>query len=378
MGLIITKAIPVDRLNLAFNNNIIQFYSDSVEVVLKAEITIGINIITLYPEPSGLFYYNFNKLIVSLINTDNYKDDLQPDLLTDYVYNWTSKIILNELINVKIYLGNDTTEETTFTPYWLSGYVQLTEYKKTYPLNDLLINKSFLLAPTSNASNTRNYIKYWYGLPFDVTLWLNGQNAIVTNNTNALSYDFGNDGGSKVNRLVFSDGDTSTTLEDVLPLQSGYNVLNVNGDFEILTEKITDFCNDGHYIKWINRYGGWSYWLFNKGNKTLSVKSKGRLNNNYNNLEDTISQTILLGNEANEVLQVVQDTINEQEFSILQDVLDSAKIYLFTGLAFSQNTFNDWVEIELKNGNFRIENAKGKLRNLNLSFDLPERVTRYI
>jgi hypothetical protein len=378
MALIITKAILVDRLNLAFNNNIIQFYSDSVEVVLKAEITIGINIITLYPEPSGLFYYNFNKLIVSLINTDNYKDDLQPDLLTDYVYNWTSKIILNELINVKIYLGNDTTEETSFTPYWLSGYVQLTEYKKTYPLNDLLINKSFLLAPTSNASNTSNYIKYWYGLPFDVTLWLNGENAIVTNNTNALSYDFGNDGGSKVNRLVFSDGDTSTTLEDVLPLQSGYNVLNVNGDFEILTEKITDFCNDGHYIKWINRYGGWSYWLFDKGNKTLSVKSKGRLNNNYNNLEDTISQTISLGNEANEVLQVVQDTINEQEFSILQDILDSAKIYLFTGLAFSQNTFNDWVEIELKNGNFRIENAKGKLRNLNLSFDLPERVTRYI
>lgn len=378
MALIITKAILVDRLNLAFNNNIIQFYSDSVEVVLKAEITIGINIITLYPEPSGLFYYNFNKLIVSLINTDNYKDDLRLDLLTDYVYNWTSKIILNELINVKIYLGNDTTEETSFTPYWLSGYVQLTEYKKTYPLNDLLINKSFLLAPTSNASSTSNYIKYWYGLPFDVTLWLNGENAIVTNNTNALSYDFGNDGGSKVNRLVFSDGDTSTTLEDVLPLQSGYNVLNVNGDFEILTEKITDFCNDGHYIKWINRYGGWSYWLFDKGNKTLSVKSKGRLNNNYNNLEDTISQTISLGNEANEVLQVVQDTINEQEFSILQDILDSAKIYLFTGLAFSQNTFNDWVEIELKNGNFRIENAKGKLRNLNLSFDLPERVTRYI
>jgi len=378
MAIIFTKTIPTDRLNLAFNNNILQFYTDSVEVVLKAEITIGVNIITIYPEPSGLFYYNFKNLITSLINLNNYKDDLAPDLLISYMYDWTSNLILNELITVKIYLGNDTEETTSFTPLWLSGYAQLEDYKRTYPLASLLIDKTFLLSPTDNASNTVNYVKYWYGLPFDLTLWLNGDDAVLTNTTNGLDYTFTNVGLGSVNRLVISDGDTTATLEDVLPLVAGFNIINFNSDYDLQLEKVTNFCEDSHYFKWINRYGGWSYWLFDKGNRSRSVRSLGTLNNDFNNLEDTISPTINLGKESSDTLQVVQESITSNEFTLLQDILDSAKVYLFTGIAFSQNTYNDWIEVEIKNGNFKVENARTNKKTLSLNIDLPQRVTRYI
>ena len=378
MAIVFTKTIATDRLNLAFNNNILEFYSDSTEQVLRAEILIGTNLITIYPQPSGLFYYNLKNLITSLSNVDNYTDDLNPDLLVNYVYDWSEKVILNQLITVTIYLGNDNTEVNSFTPYWLNGYVQITDYKRTYPLNDLLINKSFLLSPTNNTANTSNYVKYWYGLPFDITLWLNVEDIIITNKNNGLFYNFENDGEALVNRLVFSDGDTTTTLEDVLPLVTGFNNLDVNNDFELLLEKITSFCQDDHYIKWINRYGGWSYWLFNKGNITRSTKSKGQVNNDFNNLEDTISPLISLGKEAQDVLQLVQEGITPLEFTLLEDLIDSAKVYLFTGVAFSQNTFNDWVEVDIKNGNFRVQNAREKSNSLTLSIELPQRVTRIL
>ena len=374
MAIVFNKTIDVNRLNLAFNNNILEYYSNALQITLKSEIIIGSNVITLFPSPSGVFFYNLKNYIVSLINTDNYTDDLQPDLLTSYVYDWTGKIILNEDIEVKIYLGNDTTESTTITPYWLSGYVQLRDYKKTYPLANLLVDNIFLLAPTSNTSNTSNYVKYWYGLPFDLSLWMNEGDIDATNNSNALSYTFTNN--NKVARLVFSDGDTTTTLEDVLPLQTGFNTLNFNNKFELLFEKVTNFCEDGHYFKWINRYGGWSYWLFNKGVLTRTTKSLGNLSNDFNNLEDTISPAVSLGTNSDDVIQIVQESITEKEFTILEDILDSAKVYLFTGIAFSQNTFNDWMEVNIKNGNFKIQDSREKNKSLSLSIELPQRVTR--
>ena len=196
----------------------------------------------------------------------------------------------------------------------------------------------------------------------------------MTNNTNALDYTFTN--SNKVARLVFSDGDTTTTLEDALPLQTGFNTLNFNNKFDLLFEKVTNFCEDGHYFKWINRYGGWSYWLFNKGVLTRTTKLIGSIANDFNNLEDTISPAVSLGTNSDDVIQIVQESITEKEFTILEDILDSAKVYLFTGIAFSQNTFNDWMEVNIKNGNFKIQDSREKNKSLSLSIELPQRVTR--
>lgn len=375
MAIVFDKDLREDRVNLAYNNNIVEFFTDSGPAAY-CDINIGTDTIRLYPSPSGFFSYNFKELITTLLNTSNFKDNLSPSLLSSYVYDWSYQSLLFGDIDFNLVLQDESVETASKSVYWLSGYVQLTNYKRLYPSLDLLIDKSTLLQRPLNDSYYNFFSKYWVGYPFDLTFLKIVDTSInIENLTNAVSYDF-NAINTDVERLVFSDGRTDVTIEDALPLINGYNDLNINSQFNILLQKIVPTCTDGHYIKFINSFGGWSYWLFYKGNENLSTKEVGFLFNDNSNLEDTISPYVSMGKTSETSLQISQDSITEFEYTILKDLLDSPKIYLFTGTPFSQNTFNDWVEVNLKAGNFRTSNSRGDQYNLNLTIELPLNVTR--
>lgn len=377
MAIIFDKDLREDRVNLAYNNNVVEFHSDNLVLQPSyCDITILTDVIRLYPSPSGSFYYNFKEFITTILNVDNFKDDLNPNLSVSYSYDWTNKVLLFEDIVFNMVFQDDSTETDTKSVYWLSGYVQLSNYKQLYPSLDLLINKSTLLQRPLNDSYYNFFSKYWAGYPFDLTVLKIADNDLdITNNTNAINFVF-DEIDTDVERLVFSDGRTDTSIEDNLPLITGYNDLDVNTQFNILLQKIVPTCTDGHYVKWINSFGGWSYWLFYKGNENIATKEVGFLFNNYNNLEDTISPSISLGKTTETTIQLKQDAITEFDYTILKDLIDSTKVYLFTGTPFSQNTFNDWVEVNLKQGNFRTSNSRGDQYSLNLGIELPLNVTR--
>ena len=63
---------------------------------------------------------------------------------------------------------------------------------------------------------------------------------------------------------------------------------------------------------------------------------------------------------------------------ILRDLLDSVKVYLFTGTPFTKSEITDWVEVGVKSGNFRLTNSREKLNTLSLTIDLPTNVTRMV
>jgi len=375
MAIVFNKDLREDRVNLAYNNNIVEFFTDSGPAAY-CDINIGTDTIRLYPGPSGFFSYNFKELITTILNTSNFKDYLNPSLPSSYVYDWSLPVLLFEDIDFNLVLQDESVETASKSVYWLSGYVQLTNYKRLYPSLDLLIDKSTLLQRPLNDSYYNFFSKYWAGYPFDATfLKIVDEDIDITNNTNAVNYVF-DDINTDVERLVFSDGRTDVTIEDALPLITGYNDLAVNEQFNILLQKIVPTCTDGHYIKWINSFGGWSYWLFYKGNENLATKEVGFLFNDYLNLEETISPYVSMGKTSETSIQLSQDGITEFDYTILKDLLDSAKVYLFTGTPFSQNNFNDWVEVNLKAGNFRTSNSRGDQYNLNFTIELPLNVTR--
>jgi hypothetical protein len=146
-------------------------------------------------------------------------------------------------------------------------------------------------------------------------------------------------------------------------------------DINFFVEKTTSYCN-GHYLKWLNSFGGWSYWLFYKGNENLQTKELGVLNNDFNNLEDTVSPVISLGTESQNAIALLQEGITKDEMLLLRDLLDSAKVYMFTGIAFTQSSDKDWIEVIVKSGNFRLSNARERLNNLSLTIELPMNVNR--
>ena len=183
--IIFSTDIATDKLLLAYNNNIVEFYSDNFLLATKATITIGASTKTLFPSPTGKFYINFKDWITSLINVDNFTDDLQVTIISgSYVYEWESKIYLNENIGFNITLSDGTVESDTRNVQWLSAYLQSDEYKIKYPISNSLTNP-VVLSPYENRSNQTCFLKYWEGYPFDITIYNGVSSSIkVTNFTN--------------------------------------------------------------------------------------------------------------------------------------------------------------------------------------------------
>jgi hypothetical protein len=174
----------------------------------------------------------------------------------------------------------------------------------------------------------------------------------------------------RINRIIFSNG------TELIELESAYNRLLVNGT-ELQIEKITDIC-EGHYIKWLNSFGGWNYWLFYKGNDTLTTKDLGTIFNDYEDVVDTISPYVSIGKTSENNIAVVQDNITQNEMLILNDLLDTPKVYLFTGTPNQNVQCKEWLEVNIKSGAFRVSNSREKMNSLSLTIEIPTNTTKIL
>lgn len=367
------KDISETEFLFSHNNNVIEFITDSIESITNATVTINSTVLTLYPSPTGVFYLNFKEIVSALINNTNYKDDLDTDLSTSYVYDWSGRVYLNVSLEVKINFANATNETDTKDLNFLLGAVNLREYNNRYPLVSS-IQDTLIGLPLVNQANNTYYAKYFKGYPFDVLVYKGltyNSTMLVENSTNGLDYTFPLASALGFERLVFSDGESSTTIENVLPLVSGYNELAIStiGD-AFLNLEVENGCS-GVYLKWLNKNGGYSYWLFKNNEGNRKFKSLGYLNNDYDNLADTVSQEVGLGYNSNDNIKVYEQGITENQKNLIVSMLDSPKVYLFTGTPFSQNNFNDWMEVKLKQSTFVLKQVKRSNYNISISLELP-------
>lgn len=364
MAIQFSKGILHTNLLFSFNNNIVRFNSDNPIAALKAEI-IGLGIdVVLYPHPDGSFYFNFKDYMSSLINVDNYKDDMTVPV-SIWNYDWSSKIYLQNTINFKITIKDNTIEELDISLNWLSAYCQL-DNKEILP-----IDTAFILTPKTNQKPT---LKYWTGYPFDFTFY----SGIKTANLKVSNLDIGS---MYLTNYIFSRIIISNGLNE-MPMVSptGISRLSLIDEVKgvlIDIEKINPNCDDKHYLKWINRYGGWNYWLFNKGRKNLNPKGLGEVNNDFNNIEDTLSQTLNIGVSSEKSI-IVNDDVNDIDMAMLNDLFESPKIYIFTGKPNTVSDFSKWLEVNFKYKSVKIQDSKHSFINIQAEFEYPKRVTRTI
>jgi hypothetical protein len=174
-----------------------------------------------------------------------------------------------------------------------------------------------------------------------------------------------------INRLVISDGDTTESLEDYLPLVEGYNELDFGNDVYI--DLIKDTSCDGVYLKWLNKSGSaYNYWLFNRFFKIdKRIRDNGQINNDFYNLDNTISTTKQLGKDSYNEWQLLYDTATPDDRTILQGIYTSPKVYLFTGQKFTKNNFNDWLEIKVNASRVNLQEPKQDNADFDLSIELP-------
>ena len=377
MAIVFNKTLDFSKWVFSENNIILDFYDNTTRTSAICNVYYGNELLqVLYPHPEGSFFTNLKNYLS--VNVNNFKDDLDINALSaidinSFVYDW-GRIFESKELKLEIVFTNEETEELTVMPYLILGVEQIINYKKGGTINGL---SNYITSPLKLDTANRFYIKYWDGYPFDFGLTRNipakKTNQTITNKTNGIttplistSYD--------VNRIFISNGDTTQTLEDFLPLVDGYNELELqednDGNIFIDLWKLPSDC--GVYVKWLNQYGAYNYWLFNKEyQEQARTSSLGKINNDFNNIGDTVSVTKSLGKRTEPSLSVVAEHLTADDINVLKGIAESPKVYLFTGERFTKNTFNDWLEVEISNGSSVLRDFKNKVPSVNINIELP-------
>ena len=373
MAITFTTPLPNDKWLLSENNRIVEFSSNYAEPTAFCNITIPtLTTIRIYPLPDGSFWFNFKNYISSLLRDyqDNLDISVTPLDIDTFVKNW-DKVYYTGEIDFNITFSDGFEEDTQITPFVLLGSEQPYNYKKGMTVEN---NARLMLSPLKISTTNRWYLKYWDGYPFDFGYTLQrgvtAATQTITNNTNAITTPNINF-LQNINRVVISDGDTTQSLELYLPLVDGYNELEFDDNNFIDLHKEPAGC--GVYLKWINQYGGYSYWLFNEFYKVdKRTRSLGIINNDFFNLEDTISQTKQLGKDSADTWTIFSDDLKPNDMNIAKGILTSPKVYLFTGVRFAQNNFNDWLEVNINTSTATIKQPREDKGELKVNIELPK------
>lgn len=382
MAIVFTQDISSDKLLMAYNNNVVKFKSDSTLIPATCQISgLGIDAL-LYPHPDGSFYFNFKDYITAEINTTNFADNLEYQLTSDvdtYTYNVSNGCYLEGTVTFIINFTDTTFETITRVIHFVAGVEQLETYKR----NEILFspNRVIVLSPVANRTNNTTYLKYWEGYPFEFSIFNKDFPLApfkLKNRSNGLEFVFNQKG--KVTSLFLSDGRTDVTIEDFLPLVNGHNNIQIfnneiNQNLDLVIDKIDSQC--GIYIKFLNKYGRYNYWLLSaKHFRGRSSKYLSEIQNDFENLEDTKSPTITFGKSGDETMRCAADMLDENEKIIFEGIIDSPKIYMFTGERFARASTSDWMEVRLKTSSFQIRSSGKRRYNYFVEFDLPSRNTQ--
>jgi len=376
MAIIFNKSLSTSNFLNAYNNNIVEFESDNVLDSVKCEITIGSLTFEITPI-NNVFYFNFKEILSVLINPNNFIDTLTPNLsladVTSHIYDFTSETYLEQEVTYEITFTDSGTESIAETYKFLKSVEQLEQNKKGVVTSG---NNFYALSPfQKETANTYN-VTYFEGYPFDLSFLMNtAGSTTILNESNGLSYSFPFD--YNVSRLFFSDGRITITIDDYLPLVDGMNELKITRGADIIYVNVNKIPSmQGEYLKWLNSYGGWSYWLFNcihkRENKTTDL---GDINNDFLNLNETIDSFKNIGKTSQETLTLHTTNTNELDQQVINEIFDSPKVYYFTGLRFSQVTDVSWLACNVNSRSQVITDYKKKTKNYKLSVELPQKYT---
>jgi hypothetical protein len=330
------------------NNQIIRFYSDNVLPPLYAEISGAGFLFRIYPNRiTNEFYFNFKDIVSEKVNIDNFKDT-QNDFEFPFVFSLNTFFEMQSI--VKIVFEDDTFEIAEIDRFFIAGS------KPEFTTTD----DEFCLLPLVKNTNQTYFAKYFVGYPFTIGFKNLDGTMNCKNLNNGLDYDFLTDAG--LNKIIFSDGQTDSTIDDVLPLATGFNVLSFSENFFINLEKV-NACN-GVYLKWFYN-GSYVYYLFTNWRKN-------EVSNSLGSIKQIETQTTEIGRRSNSVIVINTDLLSEKEKFLIATIAHTPKIYLFTGVPFSRASNEDWIEVELGSTNFLTKDFKERLNSFEFSLTLPD------
>lgn len=369
MAISFSKSISIIKILNAYNNNVVEFTSDNASPEKKCVINIGGQDITITPI-NGVFWYDFSEVVVALINTNNFNDDIVPtnDIEID------NSLIKSWLVTFTITFEDDTTEQTTKT------YVFLKSIEQIANVSNRLISEQQIL--------TKKNLTVFAGYPFDIAHYSDG-NIIIFNNTISKSKSLTSI-ATNTDRIFFSNNQMSFQLRveadggifevnecwseryDYDILRVGINNISISGTtIENLIINLKDVNCGGTYLKWFNEDSGWHYWLFNPIEKTnLQTKTSGIFKNDFESIDNTFSKSLTVSRSATKFKNLIADSLTIDERLQLEDLLSSPRIEMYNGSYGDVVTNESWQTVLISDGTFNIENTKTVSGDLRITIEI--------
>ena len=353
MAITFSKAISITELLNAFNNNVVEFSSDDALDSVKCNININSVDLEITPDSSNVFHYNFKEAVRTFIKQNKFKDSILP---TGDNVNDTS-LINSWLVTYTITLSDDSTDETTRT------YVFIRSVEQIASLTNKLLSSQYLFNPLT--------LTVFKGYPFEVVRFSNG-NVNLANSSNTLALTSPD---NNAERIWLSRGDSIIQGSGGDMIKEGFNDLSFDGSGQIdFTVKMKDISCGGIYLKWINKKGSRSYWLFNSIYKDkISVRTIDVFNTDFDSIDETYTTELPTKRQSTFTKDLVTNNVTLIEMEQIKDILDSPRIEMYNGEYDDAVTTASWQTVSIKSHSKITKNTKHNLTN----FKIKIKVNKY-
>ena len=177
--MIFIQDIGIDKPLNTYNNNIIEYKAtDTSKTVSYSIVTISGVDYELTPNLNDVFRFNFLQIAKTLNNQNNFRDELEPDIKAEYLYN--DSALYNELTaDIKIVFTDETEEIETKVYQFLKSVEQIIRKKA--------VIDSRLFPLITNATNVSNST-YFEGHPCDIAFYSDADREVTLTNKNTLHH----------------------------------------------------------------------------------------------------------------------------------------------------------------------------------------------
>ncbi|TXK78697.1 hypothetical protein [Mesonia sp. K4-1] len=382
LGIISTP--PPNVLLNAYNDNIVLIEkgeSSRLETTFNGQLPI-----TLYPSPLGEYYLNLKYPAATLINQNKFEDSIVPDIENNGYVEPDESLFLEMEIEMVGYV-----QEQSFTQNLKFEFIKAVEQIANFKDTQFNIpeDKYYLLLPQLKIDDVYK-VNYYEGYPVDISLFSFARRILKLKNltTGHETCVTIKDG---VNRLFLSQGSEDFTINDVLPMQTGINKIELifyptallatrDETYEVVPDEkslmlyiIKKESTCAPYFKFYRNRGGWGYIRFEREFTIVNKVKEGKdVTLDFNGIQNTLTRNLKTERESTIEMEFQTEKMEAWEMQNFKDFIKSPRVEMYVGDLFQKAEKDSWVGINVKSNSLDNKSLKTKFNREKIKIEFNE------
>lgn len=150
----------------------------------------------------------------------------------------------------------------------------------------------------------------------------------------------------------------------------------VNGALAVTHSIVTKpFCIGSKIIKYLDKDSQYRLYPFNKYyEERINAKLIGKTNEFITSILTAQTNEKNIGYKSTKVLSLVADAVSDAELTLLSQLIDSPRVYLYIGTGTSDEA-KDWILVTVVSGDNVTKRRKANFGKFSIDIELPEHYT---